>query len=258
MAEEKAIHSEYQKYMDWVYWLKAYSHRFVTCFDDETSELITMSREFSSFDEKTSEQIIDEVLSGEPLQADFSLNATFSPILFKYGALIEPVRKDYDDDNSSRGKIHELLYEADYKITELRVREEKYGRLPDDISAHKIEVIGLDCEQSLKSIQDEIEFLWLENNGLEREAYLKRIALRFGKEVNLSGPYVTRAVGLWLWDFKKGEVAQAIRDFRKKYKDNDVLLQYEDADLRFYHKMTDACIRQTTVFPFTKSKKIGN
>ena len=141
--EERAIHPDYQKYMDWVYWFKAYSHRTGAFFDEEKSELVLMSNLFSSFDEKTSEQIMDEVLSGKHLQVDFALNATFSPVLFQYGALIEPVRRDYDDDNSSRGKIRELLCDADHTITELKVREVKYGRQPDDISAHKVEIIGL-------------------------------------------------------------------------------------------------------------------
>ena len=45
-----------------------------------------------------------------------------------------------------------------------------------------------------------------------------------------------------------------VRAFRHRYKDNDELFKYEDADLRFFYRVTDECIKVNDVLPMTKGK----
>lgn len=233
--ERKAIHPDYQKYMDWAYWFAAYCQRGDAPF-------------FSSLAAKTSEDIMNDVLSRKPLYAEFRFYGSLEPLPYD-GVLIEPIfHRNYEYDTSLRGKIRELLCQNSHVLTDFKCEETEKGRRTDDISAHNIEIIGIDCEHPLEAIQEEIEILWLENNGLAEEAYLKRIALRLGVKVSLSGPYLTRAAGLWLWDYKASGEKNMTRAFRQRYKDNDVLSDYEDSELRFFYRVTNESIKNTTSF----------
>jgi hypothetical protein len=141
--EERRIHPDYQKYMDWVYWLRFYFQRGDMPF-------------LSQCDDKTSEQIMDEVLSGDPLHTDFTFIGSFSTMLFQ-GVLIEPVfYRNFVDDDSLKGKIRGLLVQAEEMLVEIKRDEDKKGRQSGDISAYKVQIVGMDCEQPLESIQDEI------------------------------------------------------------------------------------------------------
>ena len=243
MTEEMAIHRNYQKNMDWLYWINAYWQR-------TGADTIPFYP-----DNKTSEQIIDEVLSNKPLVTTFDLYGEFRLALF-IGALIEPVfNKTLNYDNSTRGKIRKSLKHASILITKLMDKEKKCGRELGDISAFKAGVVGIDYEQPLDAIKEAIEIKWLEKNSFEKEAYLKRTVLLLGKKVNLSGPYISRAVGLWLWDYKKTGKRGMTRAFRQKYRNVDELLKYEDADLRFFYNITDECIRAADVLPIRKLKR---
>jgi hypothetical protein len=62
-------------------------------------------------------------------------------------------------------------------------------------------------------------------------------------------------VGLWLWDYQKSGKKDMVWAFRTRYKDNDELFKYEDADLRFFYRVTDECIKSRGVLPMTKKAR---
>jgi hypothetical protein len=244
--EKSKIHPDYQKYMDWAYWMAVYCQRSKSPF-------------FAGINAQSSEKIMADILSGEALYMGFWLLDPLSVLPYA-GVLIEPIfHRVYEGDESVRGKIRDILCQAFHTILDLKAEENEKGRQPDDISAHKIGVVGLDFEQPLNAIQEMIEILWLENNGFEEEVYLKRLALALGKKYNLSGPYVSRAAGLWLWDYlnqdqePKPTQLQAIRAFTTKYNLEDIGLgKCDDTDLRFFLRRTNDCIEANEVLPFSK------
>lgn len=72
----------------------------------------------------------------------------------------------------------------------------------------------------------------------------------------------SRAVGLWLWDRvkelgnKRGAVKQSLKEFHETgYLEKLGLEDVEEADLRFWYRRTDDCIKAAEVLPFTKRKK---
>jgi hypothetical protein len=107
------------------------------------------------------------------------------------------------------------------------------------------------------------EMLARRETDLWEKAATSLIAAKYNKGLRGVNSNISRAVGLWLWDFtaarhnEKGIISEAIKAFRNEFISTPLLEieNMEEPDLRFFLRKTSDCIRDCRVFPFTKKRE---
>ncbi|MEF3696436.1 hypothetical protein [Desulfolutivibrio sp.] len=128
--------------------------------------------------------------------------------------------------------------------------------------------ICINFDKPLPVVMDEFRglYLWWNRDVGDYEPGNRYIAERIMYKNIKNGvipeTQAPRAIGLWLWDRvkelknKRGAVKQALKEFHEAgYLERLGLVDIEEADLRFWCRRTDACIKAAEVLPFTKRKK---
>lgn len=256
------LDKKYQKIMDWIVWMHEYyirselnvTTRDKTLFfdtdvliDRNTRKLIDTKNKIAN-----SESILETLMNGKKLY----LHIMFSEKGLKKTLFEEGIREAIGGNlsglniNARDKETNDTLLIARNKLDEIRNR---YG-------VNLINGFSIDFSQELEHLQSQLEQYWLRYKGQTEEARLVQMAriLGYNKQRSLrSGANLSRAIGLWLWDYEAGQNSkpvEAVNAFQEKFYDIQQNVDY--SDYFFYLNRTKACIKEQKVLPFKKEKKV--
>lgn len=231
------LNKKYQSLMNWAYWFREYNVR--------------NAHGFLFGDPKRGSDILKEVLTGEPLYVPRSVLDDISPSI---------LRRILETPEYEKKKSPTLLQQL-YQQLSIDGELSEYEMEIINRDHYTFDIVNLNLSRPLDEVLEEIEIVWLENNGRELEAVLKRLYILFGKGIKWAGTPLKRAIGLLLWEYEQEtgmKTSEAIAEIQAEYSSESRITSIESAEMYFFLRKTKESIENINVQSWTKKATTKN